>query len=196
MEQLLQDRRQVLRPTTTTITTAAGQRFVVDGAGHRTEAPPVYGFVVDTRPDAALHPVRPRLFISSQDGAANKAALELHGITHVVNAAEGVANFFPEQLHYCNVALLDIDTERLVTPALAACLEWMDAALQNPQAAVLVHCNAGISRSASVIIAHLMRTERLTYAEALDVVRAGRPGARPNDGFARQLQQLEAQQAQ
>lgn len=57
--------------------------------------------------------------------------------------------------------------------------------------AVLVHCNAGVSRSASVCIALVMRDTKCTYDEALAAVRRARSVVAPIRGFERQLRQLE-----
>ena len=53
---------------------------------------------------------------------------------------------------------------------------------------MLVHCYAGQSRSAALVIAHLLAAAPgLGLAEAWAAVRAARPCARPNPGFLRQL---------
>jgi dual specificity phosphatase 12 len=52
---------------------------------------------------------------------------------------------------------------------------------------VLVHCLQGISRSGAVVVAYIMRTLKLRYAKALEVVRKYRPIVTPNPGFAEQL---------
>ena len=51
----------------------------------------------------------------------------------------------------------------------------------------LVHCVAGVSRSAAIVIAYLMKHKRLPLREAFTLVRARRPFIRPNVGFWRQL---------
>jgi dual specificity phosphatase 12 len=53
---------------------------------------------------------------------------------------------------------------------------------------VYVHCYAGVSRSASVVAYHLMRTEGLTLAQALASIREKRPCINPNSGFIAQLE--------
>ena len=53
--------------------------------------------------------------------------------------------------------------------------------------AVLVHCSRGISRSATVIIAYLMRKQHKDCESALAEVRAKRKRAKPNENFMRQL---------
>lgn len=57
--------------------------------------------------------------------------------------------------------------------------------------AVLVHCYAGVSRSASCVIAFLMQECGLTFMEAMTYVRKKRPIVFPNFGFQRQLMEFE-----
>lgn len=57
--------------------------------------------------------------------------------------------------------------------------------------AVLVHCQAGISRSATVCIAYLIRYHHLSLVAAHGVVKAAREIICPNAGFLNQLQQWE-----
>ncbi|KAL6767969.1 hypothetical protein ACKKBF_B37295 [Auxenochlorella protothecoides x Auxenochlorella symbiontica] len=58
--------------------------------------------------------------------------------------------------------------------------------------AVLVHCGAGVSRSATLVIAHLMRSRGWSAERALAHVTAARSVAAPNDGFWRALCALES----
>ncbi|KAG5646349.1 hypothetical protein DXG03_003672 [Asterophora parasitica] len=53
---------------------------------------------------------------------------------------------------------------------------------------VLVHCHAGISRSATVVAAYLMYSQKLDTAAALEMIRNVRPNIEPNQGFLRQLE--------
>jgi dual specificity phosphatase 12 len=52
---------------------------------------------------------------------------------------------------------------------------------------VLVHCVAGVSRSATIITAYLMRLKGLRYKAALAMLKRVRPFVTPNDGFLEQL---------
>lgn len=56
---------------------------------------------------------------------------------------------------------------------------------------MLVHCQAGISRSATIVIAYCMWKERLSAAAATAVVSAARDAIWPNMGFKTQLQEFE-----
>lgn len=49
---------------------------------------------------------------------------------------------------------------------------------------VLVHCGAGISRSAAVVVAYLCRYAGMSYTEALAFVKQRRPCVAPADVFA------------
>lgn len=49
---------------------------------------------------------------------------------------------------------------------------------------VLVHCGAGVSRSAAVVVAYLCRYAGMSYSEALAFVKARRPQVAPADCFA------------
>lgn len=81
---------------------------------------------------------------------------------------------------------------------------------------VFIHCNAGISRSATFVVAYLMKTQKMTMREAMDYCRKTRSefvrlcvavfaqsssysypqldfsGIRPNTGFAEQLKEYES----
>jgi len=51
---------------------------------------------------------------------------------------------------------------------------------------VLVHCLMGMSRSATLVLAFLMKKENMTVVEAFKQVLLSRD-IRPNDGFIKQL---------
>lgn len=53
---------------------------------------------------------------------------------------------------------------------------------------VLVHCQAGASRSVAVVAAYLMRYHYLSLSQAMSCIRDARPLAWPNEGFMHQLQ--------
>ena len=57
----------------------------------------------------------------------------------------------------------------------------------------MVHCIAGVSRSASLCMAYLMRYQQMSLASAFEHVKICRPVVRPNKGFLRQLVQWETE---
>ncbi|MEQ2214378.1 hypothetical protein XENOCAPTIV_004021 [Xenoophorus captivus] len=56
---------------------------------------------------------------------------------------------------------------------------------------VLVHCQAGVSRSATVVIAYLMKHTLMTMTDAYKYVRSRRPVVSPNLNFMGQLLEFE-----
>ena len=56
---------------------------------------------------------------------------------------------------------------------------------------ILVHCAAGASRSASVVIAYIMYIKKMSYKDALEFVRSKRFVVSPNFGFIDQLKLFE-----
>jgi hypothetical protein len=55
------------------------------------------------------------------------------------------------------------------------------------QNVVLIHCNAGMSRSCTLAIAYLMFSEKLSLLDSFMLVKANRPQASPNPNFMAQL---------
>lgn len=52
---------------------------------------------------------------------------------------------------------------------------------------VLVHCNAGVSRAAAIVIGFLMNSEEISFTSAFSLVKNARPSICPNAGFMEQL---------
>ena len=55
----------------------------------------------------------------------------------------------------------------------------------------LVHCVSGVSRSASLCLAYLMKHERMPLTRAFAHLKSRRPSVRPNTGFFTQLIEFE-----
>jgi atypical dual specificity phosphatase len=123
-----------------------------------------------------------RVCIGGEFAATNKPHLIELGITHIVTAIGTPERAF-EHIDYL---VLEFDDHRSVdiAPWLDMSSPWIaDALASRPDARVLVHCAAGISRSASIVIDHLMRANGWDFDEALAQLRAVRPVVNPNAGF-------------
>ncbi|KAJ7976589.1 putative Dual specificity protein phosphatase [Quillaja saponaria] len=86
------------------------------------------------------------------------------------------------------VPMRDTESEDLLD-YLDVCLDFIDRSRK--EGSVLVHCFAGVSRSAAIVIAYLMRTEHLPQEDALESLRKSCEFVCPNDGFLEQLQMFE-----
>lgn len=58
----------------------------------------------------------------------------------------------------------------------------------------LVHCVVGVSRSASLCLAYLIKYHRMSLKDAYQHVKSRRPQIRPNVGFVKQLMEFEFKQ--
>ena len=84
------------------------------------------------------------------------------------------------------VYLLDVPEADLLS-ALDDCLPYLSYGEQHQRGRVLIHCQAGISRSASVVIAYLVHRFGWTVREAWERCAEARPYINPNEGFVNQL---------
>jgi len=62
---------------------------------------------------------------------------------------------------------------------------------KNTTGSTLIHCHAGISRSATITIAYLMKIHRLNLDQCFSMVKNKRPAIAPNFGFLGQLQRYQ-----
>ena len=82
--------------------------------------------------------------------------------------------------------LADVETEDVASHFPAA-VAFISSALEKPNGRVLVHCGAGVSRSAALVAAYLIATRRVAAARAVADLQALRSCVAPNAGFLRQL---------
>ncbi|KAM4778581.1 protein phosphatase Slingshot homolog 3 isoform 2-T2 [Cyanocitta cristata] len=129
--------------------------------------------------------VFPHLFLGSEWNAANLEELQQNRVTHILNVAREIDNFFPALFTYMNVRVYDEEAAELLP-------HWNDTFLflSRVRAAggrALVHCRMGLSRSAATVLAYAMKEFGWSLERALRHVRHCRPSVLPNPGFMRQL---------
>ncbi|XP_047332831.1 dual specificity protein phosphatase 12-like [Impatiens glandulifera] len=86
------------------------------------------------------------------------------------------------------VPLRDTENQNLLD-YLNVCLDFIEKSRN--EGSVLIHCFAGVSRSAAIMTAYLMRTEQLSQEDALESLRESCEFVCPNDGFLDQLKMFE-----
>eukprot|EP00455_Lapot_gusevi_P056251 TRINITY_DN9311_c0_g1_i1.p1 TRINITY_DN9311_c0_g1~~TRINITY_DN9311_c0_g1_i1.p1 ORF type:complete len:244 (-),score=40.61 TRINITY_DN9311_c0_g1_i1:126-857(-) len=127
------------------------------------------------------------LYLGNEANAVNANNLQALGITHVVNMAIQSKKYHEGQFTYMHVRIYDVPEAEL---PILQCLQFISDAIAGG-GRVLVHCLEGRSRSASIVIAYLMHSQKLSYQDALALVRSKRPIAEPNEGFAEQLRRFQ-----
>ena len=138
------------------------------------------------------------LYLGDRRDAKDRAALRRLNIQSVVNCtppksedpAAGCPSFFERELRYLRVPIYDSPAED-AAQHFESVLDFIAGRLHH--GGVLVHCNRGISRSVTFVMAHLMKTRGQDPASALELVREVRPQAEPNKAFLKQLDVLQAE---
>lgn len=139
------------------------------------------------------------LFVCFSSISLNFKELQTLGITHLLNAAQGT------KFYHVNTGPEDYVESGIIfhgIPAMDSFLFKLDRYFDDASdfigkavgtkntgkldGKILVHCKEGVSRSASLVLAYLVRDQEMQLADAVRLVRSKREII-PNDGFLGQL---------
>ncbi|NXX28018.1 DUS8 phosphatase, partial [Nicator chloris] len=143
-------------------------------------------------PVANVGPTRilPHLYLGSQKDVLNKDLMTQNGISYVLNASNSCPKpDFICDSHFMRIPVNDNYCEKLL-PWLDKSIEFIDKAKVS-SCQVIVHCLAGISRSATIAIAYIMKTMGMSSDDAYRFVKDRRPSISPNFNFLGQLLEYE-----
>eukprot|EP01006_Ploeotia_vitrea_P044640 TRINITY_DN66844_c7_g4_i1.p1 TRINITY_DN66844_c7_g4~~TRINITY_DN66844_c7_g4_i1.p1 ORF type:complete len:314 (+),score=8.25 TRINITY_DN66844_c7_g4_i1:80-943(+) len=142
--------------------------------------------------------ILPHLWLGDFRDATNVNALRKTGITHILNVAQECQSgeCTPpaeemEGINVLNIPLRDANDED-ISPHFADAIQFIET-VKEEKGRVLVHCRVGISRSATIVLAYLMRMNNWGFADALSHVRLRRNVVNPNLGFVLALEDFEKQ---
>jgi protein-tyrosine phosphatase len=125
-----------------------------------------------------------KIYLGNEDGQRDLEKLTSLGVTNILNCAAFVENFHPDKFIYENLNMEDSILEDL-SKYLPKAYEFIDKS-----EVVYIHCQAGISRSAAIVIAYLMMKRKINFEDAFELVRNSRKSINPNSGFINQLKSL------
>ncbi|CAG9326585.1 unnamed protein product [Blepharisma stoltei] len=133
-----------------------------------------------------IHQISEFLYIGSRAGAEDRRYLFQLNIKHILVILPYYSKPpFPNDFNYLFIQLTD-DPEEDLLSILPEALRFIHSAIVNHEN-VLVHCNAGVSRSGATVIAYLMASRHIHFEKALSIVQSIRPCVLPNEGFQMQL---------
>ncbi|KAF0684865.1 Aste57867_23210 [Aphanomyces stellatus] len=133
------------------------------------------------------------LYVGSADAASNASLMEEHGIAAVI--ALGTGALAPPPVETLCIDILDME-EAFIMEHFDMCLHFLHEHIRRKKRPTLVHCVYGQSRSATICVAFIMQSERLSLRASYARVQAARPCIHINPGFLGQLELFDAMQCQ
>ena len=134
---------------------------------------------------------RGSLYLGPEEGGqlSNLRILQDAGVTLIINATPRYPNHHDRHISYVRCDVNDEPSATLY-PWFDGISERIEMTLAKKQS-VFVHCQMGISRSSTLVMAYLIRFHGLTRDQAYVLVKEKRPKVEPNVGFWRQLKDYE-----
>ncbi|CAL8092074.1 unnamed protein product [Calicophoron daubneyi] len=134
--------------------------------------------------------ILPFLYLGNEIDGTSEQILTTCNIRSVLNVTTKVP-FLDETRFRCRrLPASDLQSQDL-RPLFTSAFQFIEEA-RCSGTAVLVHCQAGVSRSPSLVIAYLMAHSRLSLRDAYQLVKSKRSVISPNFAFLGQLCEFEA----
>ncbi|NXC54477.1 DUS5 phosphatase, partial [Aleadryas rufinucha] len=135
--------------------------------------------------------ILPFLYLGSAYHASKCEFLANLHITALLNVSRKSSESFKDQYCYKWIPVEDSHTADISSHFQEA-IDFIDY-VRRTGGKILVHCEAGISRSPTICMAYLMKTKKLRLDEAFDYIKQRRSLISPNFGFMGQLLQYESE---
>ncbi len=138
-----------------------------------------------------------RVFVGDIRASVDYEALRTNMISHVLNVTNfpldtvTMANYEKLNIRFAQVMMEDspyFDLRKNIFAAVSTVRSALD-----DDGRILVHCTAGISRSATVVAAYMIEHLEYSAESALRRLKSKRPGVFPNSGFVAFLRKLESE---
>lgn len=126
------------------------------------------------------------IFVSGKEVIDNLTLLDSLAINALINCCrERPTDHMPPRIEHLHLGVEDSPTENIVW-AFKDCNSFIDRIIAEG-GKVLIHCNAGMSRSVSVAMAYLIDRRGYSLIRSFELLKSTRKQASPNAGFMKQL---------
>ena len=126
------------------------------------------------------------LYLGSIEDAYDVKKLSVVGITHILNMATEIPNFYETRFIYKKINGKDSPTFQL-NNYFDEVADFIHEGMKTGK--VFVHCFCGISRSTTAIIAYMIKYKSAEPKKTFESLRKKRWIVYPNDGFMNQLEE-------
>ena len=131
--------------------------------------------------------IEDKLYLGNEGSSFSKKKLKKKGITDIIIVGYNLYKFYPEDFNYKQIEIDDNEHEEILKYFIPIILYI----LNNEDKVFFIHCQAGISRSASIVISIIMFIKKLNFEEAFKFVSNKRKIISPNFGFIQQLKEFQ-----
>ena len=131
--------------------------------------------------------IEDKLYLGNEGSSFSKKKLKKKGITDIIIVGYNLYKFYPEDFNYKQIEIDDNEYEEILKYFIPIILYI----LNNEDKVFFIHCQAGISRSASIVISIIMFMKKLNFEEAFKFVSNKRKIISPNFGFIQQLKEFQ-----
>lgn len=125
------------------------------------------------------------LYIGSAFNAADYNWLKANQIDIIVNVTPSISNYYEKKVEYHNYQIKDLNDADL-GPFYE---KFYNLVEKNPKRRILIHCFAGRSRSASLVLYYMMRKYKYTMDEALEYMKKKRSIINLNCKFLHEIKE-------
>jgi len=157
---------------------------------------PYCGFQAKTSEMPKHNVIHPNLiikgiYLGAYENARDRETLkDKLKITHVLNCATELSNYFPKDFKYCKLDLMDREKQN-IGHTFERAFSFIDEALKHKKGKCFVHCQEGKSRSVTIVAGYLMSRHKFSLDNALATITSKRRLAQPNKGFLAELRKYE-----
>ncbi|XP_070578410.1 dual specificity protein phosphatase 10-like [Ptychodera flava] len=136
--------------------------------------------------------ILPFLYIGGDKDASDIKLMERLKIKYILNVTSHIPLYFEKTADIVYKRLPASDNcQQNLTQYFEEASEFIDDA-RHKGLNVLVHCQAGISRSATICISYIMKHTKMTMTDAYQYIKHKRPIISPNLNFMGQLMEFES----
>ena len=120
-----------------------------------------------------------KIYLGSKDGLKEEDYLKKENINNILSIMDSAP--INKNINQKIINLGDLYCENIIK-YFKECIEFIEKSDK-----VFIHCECGVSRSATIVIAYLMYKYKLNFNDAYLYVKKIRPEIDPNNGFRKQL---------